>query len=199
MFGATGKTGLCALEAAINQGHNVTVLVRDIARLPESYKNHKQVKVIIGDVTNKDDVQNTVNGQEGVVVALGTRNELGPTTVMSSGLTNIISSMTSQSIKNISVCLSAFLFYEPEKVPPIFFNINEEHKRMYDLLKSNDDLNWIAVFPPHISDDPKSEFIIKHGQHPGPKVISKYNLGAFLVDSLSQQEHYKKIVGIANV
>lgn len=48
------------------------------------------------------------------------------------------------------VCL-AFLFYEPAKVPKIFNEINAEHQRMYDILLKESDMNWIAVFPPHIS------------------------------------------------
>ncbi|XP_075222202.1 flavin reductase (NADPH) [Lycorma delicatula] len=198
MFGATGMTGLCALDAAIKQGLKVTLLVRDVLRLPDSYKNDSNVNVIVGDVTKLEDVQKTVDGQDGVVVTLGTRNDLGATTVMSDGIQNIIAAMKDSSVKTISVCLSAFLFYEPEKVPAIFQALNADHQRMYDLLKVSD-LNWIAVFPPHIADAPRSEFITKHGASPGPRVISKYDLGAFLVESLDQPEHYQKVVGIANI
>lgn len=52
----------------------VTVLVRDESKIPEHIKG--KVNVIVGDVTNLDDVDKVIAGQEGVVVVLGTRNDL---------------------------------------------------------------------------------------------------------------------------
>lgn len=52
----------------------VTVLVRDESKIPEHIKGN--VNVIVGDVTNLDDVDKVIAGQEGVVVVLGTRNDL---------------------------------------------------------------------------------------------------------------------------
>ena len=45
---------------------------------------------------------------------------------------------------------SAFLFYEPEKVPAIFKDLNADHQRMFDAVKASG-LKWIAVLPPHIT------------------------------------------------
>ncbi|XP_039282870.1 flavin reductase (NADPH) [Nilaparvata lugens] len=197
IFGATGMTGLCALEAAVKSGLKIKLLVRDPAKIPENYKD--KVEFVVGDVTNQDDVNKTVEGQDGVIVVLGTRNDLNATTALSTGLKNIVTAMKAYNVKPISVCLSAFLFYEPEKVPAIFKEINAEHKRMHDVLTACSELDWVAVFPPHIADQPRSEFILKHGESPGPRVISKYDLGDFLVGCLSKPQHYKKVVGIANV
>lgn len=49
--------------------------VRDPAKLPEEVRG--KVEVCQGDVLKTEDVQRAVQGQEGVVVALGTRNDLG--------------------------------------------------------------------------------------------------------------------------
>mgnify|MGYP002715763407 FL=1 len=121
-----------------------------------------------------------------------------PTTDLSNGLKNIVHAMKENNIDVISVCLSAFLFYDLDKVPPVFKDINEEHGRMLDVLKSSN-LNYIAVFPPHIADNPKSEYIVKNDASPGGRVVSKYELGNFLVTSLKMEQHYKKIVGICSV
>jgi putative NADH-flavin reductase len=50
-------------------------LVRDPSKLPEHLQSH--IDIIQGDVTNSTDVQQTVEGQDAVVVTLGTRNDLG--------------------------------------------------------------------------------------------------------------------------
>lgn len=54
-------------------GYNVTVLVRDPSRLPA---DHKASRVVVGDVLNKDDVRKTLEGQDAVIIILGTRNDL---------------------------------------------------------------------------------------------------------------------------
>lgn len=54
-------------------GYNVTVLVRDPARLPA---DHKASRVVVGDVLNKEDVKKTMEGQDAVIIILGTRNDL---------------------------------------------------------------------------------------------------------------------------
>lgn len=53
--------------------YNVTVLVRDPARLPA---DHKASRVVVGDVLNKDDVKKAMEGQDAVIIILGTRNDL---------------------------------------------------------------------------------------------------------------------------
>lgn len=92
--------------------------------------------------------------------------------------------------------LLAFLFYDPEKVPAIFKDVNADHQRMFDHIKAQDSLQWIAVLPPHIADTPSSPYTVKHEASPG-RVISKRDLGAFLVESLSNPEHYQKRCGLA--
>ncbi|XP_015515683.2 flavin reductase (NADPH) [Neodiprion lecontei] len=195
IFGATGMTGLCALSAAVEKGLQVTAFVRDEAKVPLDIK--EKVNVVVGDVTNQEQVSNAVSGQEGVVVVLGTRNELAPTTVLSDGMKNIVDAMKKHNVEVVSVCLSAFLFYPPEKVPAIFKALNADHERQFEITKMSG-LKWIAVLPPHIADAPSTKYVIKYDESSG-RAISKYDLGAFLIESLNQPEHYHKVCGIANV
>ncbi|KAH1006435.1 hypothetical protein HUJ05_007171 [Dendroctonus ponderosae] len=180
IFGSTGTTGLCATEAAVKKGLQVKVLVRDPLKLPAPLK--EQVEAVEGNVLNYEDVLRTVRGTERIVVVLGTRNDLKPTTELSEGMKNIVKAAREANVDVISICLSAFLFYEPDKVPPMFTEINAEHKRMLEVVKQSD-LKYIAVFPPHIAVG---------------RVVSKYDLGQFLVDCLDKPEFYRQVVGIAS-
>ncbi|KAK7073033.1 hypothetical protein SK128_013954, partial [Halocaridina rubra] len=126
----------------------VTAFVRDPSKLPDSIPDRITVKV--GDVLDADLVDEAVQGQDGVVIALGTRNDLSPTTVMSDGTKNILAAMTKHDVKRVSACLSAFNFWERSKVPERFLNILADHERMLEVLKSSDK-EWIAVLPPHIT------------------------------------------------
>ena len=55
---------------------------------------------------NKGDVERAVQNQDGVVVVLGTRNDLSPTTALSDGTQNIVDAMKAANIKRISCCIS---------------------------------------------------------------------------------------------
>lgn len=195
IFGATGNTGLCALNSAVKRGLDVRVFVRDEAKIPAELKD--KVEIIVGDVTDPDQVSKAIQGRDGVTVALGTRNNLSPTTVLSQGMKNIINGMKMHNVELVSVCLSAFLFFKPEAVPVIFKDLNADHQRMFDIVKESG-LKWIAILPPHIADIPSSKYTVKHDESPG-RVISKHDLGAFLVESLVRTQHYQKVCGIATV
>ncbi|XP_017890098.1 flavin reductase (NADPH) [Ceratina calcarata] len=195
IFGATGNTGLCALNSAVNKGLNVRVFVRDENKVPANLKN--KVDIVVGDVTNPEQVSKAVSERDGVVVVLGTRNDLSPTTVLSQGMKNIVDAMKAHDVQVVSVCLSAFLFYKPEAVPAIFKDLNADHQRMFDILKESQ-LKWVAVLPPHIADKPNAKYVVKHNESPG-RAISKHDLGSFLVESLGQPEHHEKVCGIANI
>lgn len=174
-------------------GNSVRLLYRTPETIPETFTD--KVDLVKGDVTNVTDVEKTLEGVDSVCVVLGTRNSLEPTNVLSTGMKNVIDGMKKQNLSKVSVCLSSFLFWEPEKVPAQFVHLNAEHQKMLDLVKSSG-LDFIAVMPPHIANEPSGKFKIAHGQSPGGRIISKFDLGKFLIDSLDQSEHYGKVCGI---
>lgn len=94
----------------------------------------------------------------------------------------------------------AFLFMDPERVPARFAEINADHKRMLEALQNPkyQSLDWIAVYPPHIADEPSSnnQFKVNHGSSPG-RQIPKWDLGQFMFECLSNPEHYHKHCGLA--
>lgn len=59
----------------IRSGLEVTAFVRDESKVPPNIKD--SVKVSVGDVTNPEQVSKAISGKDGVVVVLGTRNDLG--------------------------------------------------------------------------------------------------------------------------
>jgi putative NADH-flavin reductase len=68
IFGATGRTGRPLVAQALAAGHDVTVLVRDPARLSN---RHPALTVIAGDVLQADDVERAIVGADAVLSALG--------------------------------------------------------------------------------------------------------------------------------
>nr|XP_026498909.1 flavin reductase (NADPH) [Vanessa tameamea]XP_026498910.1 flavin reductase (NADPH) [Vanessa tameamea] len=197
IFGSTGTTGLCAVQAALKKGISVRAFVRDPSKLPEDLKS--KVEVFKGDVLEPDSVNQAVEGTDGVIIALGTRENLDPTSDMSEGTKNIIEAMRAKYVKTVTACISGFLFFEPEKIPRQFVDITKDHKRMYDELKQSG-LNWVAVFAPHISEDPSRDIIVEINPEKSPgRCISKHDLGKFLVDGLTEEKYFKTVIGLCNV
>ena len=125
--------------------------MRDPKRVPAEYKD--KVEIFPGNVLEPDSVADAIDGTDGVVVALGTGHDgpssLAPTSDMSEGTKNILEAMRAKNVKPVSVCLSAFLLFEPEKVPKMFVEITKDHKRMWDAVRESP-LDWVNVFPPRI-------------------------------------------------
>ncbi|XP_074497247.1 flavin reductase (NADPH) [Sebastes fasciatus] len=193
IFGSTGMTGLATLPLAVAAGYNVTVLVRDPARLPA---DHKASRVVVGDVLNKEDVKKTMEGQDAVIIILGTRSDLSATTIMSEGTKNILEAMKARGISKVVGCMSAFLLWDRSKVPPRLVEVTEDHERMYAVLKSSG-LDYVAVMPPHIGGDlPLTETYLAAENMLKGRAISKHDLGHFFVKCLSTSEWDSKTVGV---
>jgi len=107
-------------------------------------------------------------------------------------------------------------------VPTIFKDVTMDHQRMFDMIKTSG-LKWVAILPPQIAglyftaydktrffqrnftnlycriliDIPKSKYNVTFDCSAGP-IISKHDLGTFLIECLKNPKYHKKVCGIAN-
>ncbi|XP_065372174.1 flavin reductase (NADPH) [Calliphora vicina] len=193
VIGGTGMTGQCVVDYALQKGLQVRLLYRTEKTVPERFKG--KVDMVQGNVTNYDDCLKVVEGVDAVCIILGTRNKLEATTELSTGTANFIKVMKALNVTKYSIIMSSFLLRPLSEVPAMFHRLNEEHQRMLDLTKASD-LEYIAILPPHIADEPSTAYTVLHDEAPG-RLVSKYDLAKFIVDSLEQPEHYGKVCGIA--
>jgi len=195
IFGSTGNTGLCCVEEALKLEYEVTAFLRDPSKLSEELTS--KVKVLVGDVLKKEDVESAVCGQDAVVVVLGTRNDCSPTTMMSEGTKNIVEAMQKHNVKRIAACASAFNFWDREKVPERFRNILDDHSRMLDFLKTCD-REWVAVLPPHITGAAGSrDYVMEYGKGPG-RALSKYDLAHFMMTCFTEDKNLSQWCGLCD-
>ncbi|XP_029475251.1 flavin reductase (NADPH) [Rhinatrema bivittatum] len=190
IFGATGRTGQVLLAQADKKDYQVTVLVRDLARLPP---DSKPAKVIMGDVLNETDVSKAVQGQDAVLILLGTRTDLGPTTMMSEGTKNILEAMKAHGVRKVVACMSSFLLWDSTKVPPPMRPVTEDHIRMHQVLKESG-LDYVAVLPPHIATDQPLTGNYTVSESRGGRVISVHDLAHFFLRCLTTSEYDHKSV-----
>jgi putative NADH-flavin reductase len=101
IIGATGSTGRILLEKALEQGHQVTALVRNPSAVaPREYSP----RVLGGNVLDPEALEAAVAGQEAVLSALGTHSTK-PTTLFSASTANLVDAMKKHGVRRL-VCLT---------------------------------------------------------------------------------------------
>ena len=163
LFGATGQTGQKFLEAAINKGYEVKVLVRDRTKLKT---NSPKLTVIEGDVLNEQDVSKAIEGSD-IVVSLFGHVKGSPEWVQTNGTKNIIAAMQKYSVDRV-ISLSGGGLPFPEKDKPKFADhlirtimkiavpkVLNDAIAHADVLKASNK-KWVIVRGPRLTNDARN-------------------------------------------
>lgn len=167
IFGATGVTGRCLVEQALDQGFNVTAFVRNPLTLTTQ---HAHLSVVKGDVFHPITVQEAVANQDAVLCTIGGHDRLraalsghprepGLCTI---GARNIRDAMTTLGVSRL-ICLSAWGIGDSKgRVPVIFRNVifpllmkeEYEDKEAQEQLIRQSTLDWTIVRPSRLTNGP---------------------------------------------
>ncbi|MEM6379835.1 MAG: SDR family oxidoreductase [Bacteroidota bacterium] len=161
LLGATGQTGSIFLAKAIEKGHTVKVLVRDINKI---LITHERLHVIQGNVLNLTDVEKLVQDTN-VVVSLFGHVKDSPDWLQTDGTKNIVSVMQKEGVQKI-ISLSGGGLPFPEKDEPKFVDkmirfvmkmavpkILNDAIAHHKVLESSG-LKWVIVRGPRLTNDP---------------------------------------------
>jgi len=162
LLGATGQTGSKFLAAALEAGHEVKVLVRDMSKLKTQHHN---LTVEKGDVLDSGDVDRAVKGSD-VVVSLFGHVKGSPEWLQTNGTKNLVEAMKKHGLTRI-ISLSGGGLPFPEKDKPKFADklirtimkiavpkvLNDAIKHAEVLKESG--LEWTIVRGPRLTNDPK--------------------------------------------
>ncbi|TRZ06257.1 hypothetical protein HGM15179_020850 [Zosterops borbonicus] len=107
---------------------------------------------------------------------------------MSEGTRNIVGAMAEHGVPKVVACMSAFLLWDPQKVPQRLRAVTEDHLRMEKILEESG-LGCVFVMPPHIAVDQPltAAYDVTVGAAGGPgssRVISAPDLGHFMLSCL---------------
>ncbi|MGI5163526.1 NAD(P)-dependent oxidoreductase [Spirillospora sp. CA-253888] len=159
VFGATGGTGRQVVEQAVAAGHDVTVVVRDPARVTA-----RGVAAVTGDVLAPQSWRAAVAGHDVVLSCLGSTDRRHPTTVYSEGTANILNAMRDGGVRRVLCLSSAGLEIAPDTPPGqrlvTRFVIQRLYRHGYadmarmERLLAAADLDWTVVRPPMLTDGP---------------------------------------------
>jgi putative NADH-flavin reductase len=160
VFGATGGTGTRLVRRAVEEGHEVTAVVRDPARL--DVPAHERLRVITADVTDPAEVEPTVDGADAVLSALGHRGA-GSATICADGGRAIVQAMGKAGVRRLLVVSAAGLVTDagdglvtryvvkPLILERLLKNGFTDMRRCEQEVRDSD-LDWTIVRPPRLTD-----------------------------------------------
>ncbi len=192
IFGATGRSGRPLVSQALARGDDVTVLVRDAARLPQSDPN---LHVITGDAHDPEAVRQTVAGAHAVISVLGHRRGAGYK-VLRVGSANIVTAMQETGVRRL-VVLSITAVRDPRDRPRLVDRLLEtvgrvlaagvyaDHMGQAATLR-NSNLEWTIVRAPLLTERPHTgSYHVGHmGDGLGARV-SRADVAEFLLQQVT--------------
>lgn len=204
VFGATGGTGREIVKQALERGHDVTAFVRNPAKLGFS---HERLAVAQGDVMDAASVEAAMPGHDAALCALGNRQYVLPTNILSKGTRHIVGAMKKHGVRRL-VCETSLgvsdsfgrlglyytLFVYPVVMPFYWFD-KEDQERFVKKC----DLEWVIVRPGQLTNGRK------RGQYRhGPKVgnylwsvsISRADVADFMLNQVGETPYLRTAVNI---
>ena len=209
IFGATGIVGRAIVKEALLKGHHVTVLTRCAEKIADGNAN---LRVIEGNVTDRNDIHRVLVGQDAVIQTLGIggKGDGKPTTFVSQANKLIMEEMESMGIRRfiaISVIGAGdsvrFLPWIYRKlILPVFQKwfvpIIDDKNRMEEQIRQSH-LDWTVIRGTTVQDKPVKGKVTASLDGKGLKfTITAADMAAFFVEQLDSKQYLKRMPTISN-
>ncbi|NKI25123.1 SDR family oxidoreductase [Arenibacter sp. 6A1] len=206
IIGGTGKTGRQLIAQALEQGHEVTAMVRQ----PDKVKlTHSHLRVCKGNVLSLQDLGAAVKNQDAVLSALGHKRFFIKTSILSQSSKNLILAMEKQHVKRLIAITSLGindsryklgLYYTLFVIPVIlWFYFKDKSKQEKLIMQSN--LEWIIVRPGQLTNG-KKKSNYQDGEKLGHYIltpcISRASVADFMLKQLYDNTYVHKTPTIIN-
>lgn len=201
ILGATGRVGSHILKFALNENHQVMVLVRDADKVQVEGRH---LKIIEGNALVKSDIQKAMEGMDTVISALGTDGNA----TLSKSMPFIMEGMQDVGIKRIITIGTGGILNSRTEPGKLRYQSNEskrkttraaeDHHKAYELLE-NSNLDWTIVCPTYLPDgEHTGEYRMEHDFLPeGGRMISVADTAEFAYSQVKDERYIKSRVGIS--
>jgi len=201
IIGASRGTGLATVKEALARGHAVSGIARNPATLA-----HPKLEWIKGDARDAGVLAHALNGADTSVVALSVPDPWNPTTLFSGAQTALIAAngpKRSLLVTGIGAGDSRGhngWFYDRVIFPLLLAKSYVDKNRAEALLQQST-LDWTIVRPGRLTNGPKKNKVealvgvenYRHG------VISRADVGAFIVDCIEKNAFVRQTPGVISV
>lgn len=197
VFGGSQGVGKLCISQALDQGHKITVLARDISKLSDLVGN-PNLKIIQGDVMNEEKVKEVVQNQNVIINSLG-----GLDDIASKGTKVIIDAMKEKNIKRIITCTSLGVGDSYNDCSFLtktfiwgFISKPIADKNIQEKLLFESGLENIIVRPARLMNEPAKGTFKTQGVSSGS--IPRADVAAFMLKQLESNEYLGKAVSLAS-
>ena len=203
IFGATGKTGVALIRQALDQGHEVTIMVRNPERLP---RFSRKINVFTGDFNNKEMVRATIQGQDAVVCTLGSKELYKNSGIRTFGTRAIIEAMAIEGVKRFVVMSSWGIGDSWNNLPlftkalfKLFMPAAREDHEAQELAVKASSLDWTIIRPSGLT-NVAHVTPYDYGKDIVPKTsrISRANVADLILKVVTHHTHIHEAITISN-
>ena len=199
VLGATGGTGHEVVSQAVQQGHEVTVLVRDPKRLKAT---SDRVQVLTGSVTEDGAAfAAAVRGQEVVISALGRGMSLKAQGFMAESMPAIIRAMEAEGVRRLIFTSAYGVGVTWRDVPwlgkiviTVFLRNLYADKARGETALERSALDWTLVYPVQLTNGPRTgryRFGERLELHGLPRV-SRADVADFILTQVEDRSYVRK-------
>jgi NAD(P)-dependent dehydrogenase (short-subunit alcohol dehydrogenase family) len=205
ILGATGGTGQELVKQALADGHEVTVYVRNRAKLNMS---HDRLKVVEGTMAELDKMSQAMAGSAAVLSALGPTSNT-PARPLTEGMQNVITAMKQQNVQRLIVSTGAGVADpndKPQLIGRLFGlalrlfarHVLADSQGMVAAVRGSDRA-WTLARAPRLNDKPASGRIKVGyaGQGPGTQ-LSRADFARFMLDQVQSDKWVGKAPMLSN-
>lgn len=167
LFGATGGLGSECLQQALAAGHQLTVLVRNPAKLPSALR--ARVTVIQGDALNLDDVRRALPAHtEAILFAIGVDEKTSPPDLCTDVTRHILQAMREQQLPRLVWCGGGSNLLPEDQITfgakfvrwysnTFLQHRHSDKEHQLALLLQNRGVNWYGIRPLQMGNGPRRE------------------------------------------
>ncbi len=200
VFGASGRTGILIVFQALKEGHQVTAYAR---RASGVTIQHRNLRVIEGEIMDFVKVKEAVEGSDAVLCALGMdRNK--PGTMLSDGTHTIIRAMEATGVRRLICMSSAGIlgndagFWFGRIIIPLFLRHVFADKRRQAGVIRNSNLDWVIVRPVGLTDSPKTGTYKIHPGNPTSKTVPRADVADFMLKLAATDKYDRTLPAISS-
>jgi putative NADH-flavin reductase len=200
VFGASGKTGILIVYQALNQGHQVTAFARQLSKVTIQHKN---LRVIQGDILEFEKVKMAVDGQDAILCALGV-DKNKPNTILSDGTKNILDTMESSGVKRFICMSSAGIlgddggFWFGKVFMPLFLRHVFADKRRQAKIIQESKADWVIVRPTGLTDAPKTNTYKVNLDLPTSRTIPRADVADFMLKLVTDKRYDRQMPALSS-
>lgn len=212
LLGATGQTGQYLVKQALEQGHTVTAIVRNPAKLAE---HHDNLKVVKADIFSVDSLKAHFKGQDVVISCLGfPASFFSGVTGYTMSMAAVVSAMRETRVNRVITMTSWYTdpnsgtqssYFIRFLLLPLIRSVLTNMYEMEHFLKKTEDINWTVVRPPGLKNLPATaqEFLTHEGyfvpdsnNQPARSAVGRGDVARFMLSLLNSNAWVKQGVAI---